>query len=152
MGRYVKKVRSICLVLVVAGLVAACGMVGTSHAPTPAPTAVTCTTGYSAQSPVINLSVADNGRSITAHLCDVIWIVLTGSPSQPWLFVQSSDTTVLAVVPLPLPYLPNGAEAVYLARKTGAAELSSSTAIPPCAPIATCPPPAHWTVDLIVVS
>jgi len=151
-GRSVKKVRSTCLVLVVAGLVAACGMVGTSHAPTPAPTAVACTSGYSAQSPVVNLSVTDNGRSITAHLCDAIWIVLTGSPPQPWLFVQSSDPMVLSVVPLPLPHPPNGTEAVYLARNTGAAELSSTTAIPPCAPIATCPPPANWTVGVTVVN
>jgi hypothetical protein len=126
-------------------------MVGTSHPATPAPAAATCTTGYSAQSPVINLSVADSGRSISAHICDVIWIVLTGSPSQQWLFAQSSDPAVLAVVPLPLPHPPNGAEAVYLAKKTGVAELSSTTAIPPCAPIATCPPPARWNVAVTVV-
>jgi hypothetical protein len=149
MGRSVKKVRSTCLVLVVAGLVAACGMVGTSQAPTPAPAAVACTTGYSAQSRVINLSVADNGRSITAHLCDAIWIILTGSPSRPWLFAQSSNPAVLAVVPLPLPSDANG---VYLAKRTGAAELSSTTAIPPCTPTATCPPPAHWTVGVTVVN
>lgn len=144
--------RSTCLVLIVAGLVAGCGMVGTSDAPTPATAAGACTTGYSAQSPVINLSVTDNGRSITAHLCDTIWMVLTGSPPQPWLFVQSSDPTVLAVVPLPLPHPPIGIEAVYLATKTGRAELSSTTAIPPCAPIATCPPPAQWSVDVNVVN
>ncbi|HXC75613.1 MAG TPA: hypothetical protein VNU19_01035 [Candidatus Acidoferrum sp.] len=143
--------RSTCLVLFVAGLVAACGMTETSQVPTPARAAVACTTGYSAQSPVINLSVTDSGRSITAHLCDAIWIVLAGSPPQPWLFVQSSDPTVLAVVPLPLAHPPNGTEAVYLARKIGAAELSSTTAIPPCTPIATCPPPAQWSVAVTVL-
>jgi hypothetical protein len=144
------EVRTIYLALAAAGLIAACGVVPTSAEPTPTPAAVSCTTGYSAQSPVINLSVADNGRSVRAHPCDVIWIVLTGSETQPWTFVQSSDSAILEVVPLPLPHPLNGTEAVYLARRTGTAQLMSTTAIPPCAPIATCPPPAQWTVSVTV--
>jgi len=137
--------RSACTVLVVVALVVACGA---SHDPAPTKAAV-CTTGYSAQSPVINLTAADSGRSISVHPCGVIWIVLTGAS---WGFVQSSDSTVLAVVPLPLPHPLNGVESVYLAKKVGAAVLQSTTAIPPCAPTATCPAPESWTVSVTVLN
>ena len=138
-----KEMRSACIALLVAGLVMACG---TTHDPAPTQS-VECTTGYSAQSPVTHLTAADNGRSITVHPCDVIWIVLTGSS---WGFVQSSDPTRLAVVPLPLPHPLNGVESVYLAKETGTAELQSTAAIPPCAPTATCPAPEQWTVTVTV--
>jgi hypothetical protein len=110
-----------------------------------------CTAGYSSQSPVINLSRVDDGRSITAPLCAAVWVVLAGSQPVEWQFVQSSDVTVLSVVPLPLPHpTGGGTEAVYLAKHTGTAVLSADAVSLPCVPTANCPTPAHWQVTITV--
>ncbi|HEY1420599.1 MAG TPA: hypothetical protein VGG90_07805 [Candidatus Dormibacteraeota bacterium] len=143
-------VRATVLVILAAGLLAACGYgsaAPASHAPS------TCSGGYSSNSPVINLAVRDNGRSIVAHPCDSIWVVLAGPSDPAWEFVQTSDPGIVAVVPLPLPHPPDGGiEAVFLAKRTGVAELSSYRPAMACPAGAMCLPPPRWAVSVTVVS
>jgi len=137
------------LAVLVAGLLAGCGPAAVSQTST---RSGACTAGYSSQSPVINLSGIDDGHSITAHLCDAISVVLAGTQPVEWQFVQSSDESVLSVVPLPLPHpTGGGTEAVYLANLTGTAVLSADAVSLPCVPQANCPTPAHWQVTVTVM-
>jgi len=144
-------VRTAVLDALVVGLLTACASGLGTPAQSPAPSA--CAAGYSAQSPVIDLAVTDNGRSITASLCDVIWVTLGGGLSGGWQSVETSDPTILALVPLPLPHPPDGGtEAVFLAKHVGVAALSAAGLSVPCAPIANCPTPANWAVTVTVAS
>ena len=143
------RMRTTCLALLAAALVTAC----TGGAPGRPAAAATCTAGWSSGSPVIHLSLKDAGRSLTAPLCDSIAISLAGSPGVQWLSVETSDPTVLEIVPLPLPRPQDGgANAVYLARRTGSAVLSSSRPAMACPPEPGCPAPPPWTVRITVVA
>jgi len=85
-----------------------------------------CTTGYSSGQPVIHLSAKDNGRHVSAHVCNSIDVLLVGSTDNGWGTVQSSDEATLALVPLPHPPLPSGSTfEVFLVKRTGSAALSS---------------------------
>ena len=123
-----------------------------SAAASPALSPANCARGYSGTSPTINLANGDDGRSVTVHLCTTIWVVLRpGDRGSGWQFVQSSDLAVLAVVPLPLPFIPGGVESVYLAKRVGNAQLSSSPPFPSCPPNAMCLAEPRWTVTVAVV-
>lgn len=114
--------------------------------------AAACKAGYSAGSPAHQLANQDDGRSLTVHACDSIWIVLTGATGVQWQFPQTSDTSVLAVVPLPLPAPPpGGTRAVYLAASPGTATLTANRAFS-CPPDAMCMMPRPWMVTLTVVA
>jgi hypothetical protein len=110
-----------------------------------------CSAGYSPGSPSHQLANQDSGRTLTVHVCDSIWILLTGATAVPWQSPHSSDASVLTMVPLPLPAPPpGGARAVYLANATGTAMLSASRTLS-CPPDAMCEAPAPWTVTVTVV-
>lgn len=118
--------------------------------------AATCSTGYSSTNPTIRLTNADNGRAVTAKVCDSIWIMITTpqafvGPSPGWQFPQSSDTSVLEVVPLPLPHPVDGVEAVYLAKHTGRATLTAENGVSNCPPNAMCLAPERWSVTVAVI-
>jgi hypothetical protein len=142
-------VRWIWSAVAIAGLLFACTAQPTTSQQ--ALTRATCSTGY--QSRVdIRLTVADNGRSITAHLCDVIDVYLVGPPSSQWQSIQSSDESVLSIVPLPLPAPPRGgANLVFIAQATGVAVLSSVGPSSSCTKQGACPP-VQWTVGVTVVN
>lgn len=127
-------------------LLAACGNAASGASPTPA--AASCA-GYSSTYPAIKLTNADNGRSIEARVCDSIWIVITGGQGAAGQFPESSDASVLEVVPLPLPHPPNGVEAVYLAKHGGRATLTAQPGIS-CPPNAMCLAPEPWVVTVTV--
>ena len=111
-----------------------------------------CKAGYSPGSPAHRLTNQDDGRSLTVHTCDSVWIVLTGASGVQWQFPQSSDTSVLAVVPLPLPAPPpGGTRAVYLAVGTGTATLTANRAFS-CPPDAMCMMPRPWMVTVTVLA
>jgi len=115
--------RATCLVILAAGLLAGC--VPEYGAPRSSPPADACTAGYSTEA-VIHLSVDDQGRSITTQLCYAIDVLLVGPPAVRWQTVQSSNESVLAILPLPLPAPPpGGTHEVYFAKRTGSASLSS---------------------------
>ena len=123
-----------------------------SAATSPALSPANCARGYSETSPTINLANGDAGRSATVHLCTAVWVTLRpGDRGSDWQFVQSSDPAVLAVVPLPLPFIPGGVESVYLAKRVGNAQLSSSPPFPSCPPNAMCLAEPRWTVTVAVV-
>ena len=125
------------LPVLAAALLAGCG--AGPGALDAAPALSTCTTGYSNQID-IHLSNPDDGRSITANLCDAIDVVLLGRTSSQWQSIDSSDEGVLKVVPLPLPAPPpGGAHDIYLAQQTGTAVLSSVS------------PTCRWSVTVTVV-
>ena len=132
---------------------AACGVVADA---TPTPPAQSCA-GYAASNPTIRLTNANDGTSVTAKLCDSIVVVLSGpegfvGPSPGWQFPQSSDTSVLEVVPLPLPHPANGGvEAVYLAKHPGRATLTAVNGISSCPPNAMCLAPRSWSVTVTVI-
>jgi hypothetical protein len=78
-----------------------------------------CNAGFSSRID-IHLSTGDNGRSITARLCNAIDVLLVGPQTSQWQSIESSDESILSVVPLPLPGPPpGGADLVYLAQRTG---------------------------------
>lgn len=139
-------VRATGLAVLVAGLVAGC--VPDNGVPTPSPAPSRCTSGYSSQL-VLHLAVGDNGHPITTRLCYAIDVLLVGPPSVQWGTVQTSNATILALLPFPLaPPPPGGTHEVYLAESTGSAVLSSVGAS-----VAVCPincAPAHWAVSITV--
>lgn len=146
-GRWIN-VRTVAAVACLVALLSACGSTGAGF--DHAATTPTCG-GYTPASPAHHLTNQDDGRRLTVHVCDSIWIVLTGSTTTPWRFPETSETSVLAVVPLPLPAPPpGGTRAVYLAKNTGSATLSSSRSIS-CPPDAMCVVPPPWTVNVTVV-
>lgn len=123
-----------------------------SAASSPAHSPATCASGYAETSPTINLANDEDGESVTVHLCTAIWVVLRPDDrGSDWQFVQSSDSAVLAVVPLPLPFILGGVESVYLAERVGNAQLSSSPPIASCPPNAMCLPQPRWMVTVAVV-
>jgi hypothetical protein len=151
-------VRATSLALLAVGLIGACteGQATASPSPvarsyataSPTPVAAACIDSYSSSGLTfahvnIPLTVKDNGRSVTAHLCDWIDVLLVGH----WSTVQSSDETLLKVVPLPLHEPPpGGTNLVYEAERTGSAVLSSvSLAVAACPPTL---PTAEQTVCL----
>ena len=139
--------------LVACGTVPAAATPSTpSAAASPALSPANCARGYSETSPTITLANGDDGRSVTVHLCTAIWVALRpGDRGSDWQFVESSDPAVLAVVPLPLPFILGGVESVYLADRIGNAQLSSSRPIASCPPNAMCVAPPRWMVTLAVV-
>ena len=147
-GRRVSVTMRLGLALAVGCLLAGCG------GSTPQiQGAKSCTTGYSAAHGVIQVAVADNGRSLAVPLCDSISAVLAGSPSSQWQTIQSSDERVLEVVPLPLPAPPpGGTRAVYLAKATGTGTLVSAGPDLRCAnPVGICPI-VRWMVKITVIA
>ncbi len=129
---------------------AGCAAANAGAAPPPAATACA---GYSPANPVLRLTTADDGRSFTVHECTSISITLLGSDPGPseWSFPETSDASVLEVVPLPLPHPQNGVEAVYLAKRSGSAAVSSSPGIK-CPPNAMCPSTVRWSVAVTVTA
>src|ERR1700730_7761618 len=123
-----------------------------SAAASPALSPAHCARGYSETSPTINLANGDDGRSVTVQLCTAVWVALRPSDrGSDWQFVQSSDPAVLAVVPLPLPFILGGVQSVYLAERVGNAQLSSSPPMASCPPNAMCLAEPRWTVTVAVV-
>jgi hypothetical protein len=114
--------------------------------------ATTCKTGFSNQID-IHLSVADNRRSITAHLCNAIDVELTGPATSQWQSIESSQEPILSVVPLPLPAPPpGGTHLIYLAARTGSTTLSSVDLKTGCTnQPATCQT-AAWAVRVTVAT
>jgi hypothetical protein len=100
----------------------------------------------------IPLTVSAHDRTVTAHLCEWIEVTLVGPPSSQWQSVQSSDDTILKIVPLPLPAPPpGGTRAVYEAERTGSAVLSSSGPSSLCTNQAAACPAVQWAVTIKVV-
>ena len=136
------------LVLLAAGLLVGC--LPEYGSPTSSGSAGTCTTGYSSES-VIHLTVSDQDRSITTHLCYAIDALLVGPPFGQWQTVQSSNEAILAILPLPLPPPPpRGTHEVYLAKTTGSAFLSSVGETVAC-PLGGKCPVSDWAVTFTVV-
>jgi hypothetical protein len=135
---------SILVAVLVAGCVADPGAASTS------PAVSTCTTGYASRID-IRLSNSDNGRAITAHVCDAIDALLFGRTSSQWQSIDSSDEAVLKVVPLPLPAPPpGGAHDIYLAQQTGTAVLSSMGPSSQCTRQTVVCPTVRWSVRVTV--
>jgi hypothetical protein len=140
-------VRARWLFILVAGLIAGC-VAGPSAADA-LPAVITCTTGYANRIDV-HLSNSDSGSPITAHLCDAIDVLLVGRPPSQWQSIDSSDETILKIVPLPVPAPPpGGAHDIYLAQHTGIAVLSSvNVTSNPCASPGC--PTVRWFVRITV--
>lgn len=142
--------RAACLVVLVLGMLAGC--VPESGAPGPSPAAGKCNAGFSSRVD-IHLSVGDNRRSITAHLCNAIDVLLVGPSTSQWQSIESSNASVLSVVPLPLPGPPpGGAQVIYLADRTGSTVLSSVDLSTTCANQAATCRTAVWSVTVTAVT
>jgi len=103
----------------------------TPHALNPSPTSSACPLGDTIRVD-ISLGLADNGRSVTAHLCAVIAVhvddLSARSPTSSWRQIQSSDDAVLTIVPLPLP----AGDYWFQAKRTGSADLFAEDPTTPC--------------------
>jgi hypothetical protein len=114
--------------------------------------ATTCKTGFSNRID-IHLSVASNDRSITAHLCDAIDVLLLGPATSQWQSIESSQEPILSVVPLPLPPPPRGGtHLIDLAERTGSTILSSVDLKTSCTNQAATCQTAAWAVRVTVVT
>ena len=112
----------------------------------------TCTGGYSSSSPTLHLAIVDDGSAKTVSLCTAIWVLLDSPKNETqWQSVQSSNPSVLEIVPLPLPHPPGGGtEAVYLAKSAGTARLFAQSTNPTCPPGSMCPFLPTWSVTIAV--
>jgi hypothetical protein len=114
-----------------------------------------CANPYSGQSANhvdVQLMARDNNRKIAAHLCDWIVVLLVGPPSSQWQTVESSDDTILKVVPLPLHEPPpGGTNLVFEAERTGSAVLSSVGPSSICTNQTGACPTVRWAVTVTVV-
>ena len=91
----------------------------------------------------MRLDDGDYGRSVIVTLCTAIWVTgpqgMDGFPEQ----MQSSDDSILSIVPLPTP----AGMTVFLAQRTGSAVLSSILDPRSCPSSGVCP---RWTVYVTV--
>lgn len=154
--------RATSLSLLAVGLLGACtwggGHATASPSPaaspvaaSPSPVAEACVDSYAGSgltfAPVnILVTIKDNGRTVTAHLCD--WLEITLGPSATqWQSIQSTDDTTLQIVPLPLHSPPpGGVYEVYEAERVGSVNLWSSLC-----PFGLACPPTSWVVKVNVV-
>ena len=115
-------------------------------------TVATCSAGYSAGNPALHLAITDDGTTQTVSLCTAIWIVLDSPKNEArWQSVESSNPSVLEIVPLPLPHPPGGGtEAVYLAKSAGIAKLFAGSTNPACPPGSYCPFLPTWSATITV--
>ena len=100
-------------------------------APAPAP-------GGPTISPVVVLTVADNGRTVGVHPGDVVEVQLpptfSGNVMWSWSFPQASDPAVLAVLPVPTPY----GTGFFRATAPGRSTLTTVETCTPVAPGVVC--------------
>jgi len=89
-------------------------------------------------SPVVVLTAADNGRTVRVHVGDVVEVKLpptvAGNVTWSWSFPQTSDPSVLAVLPVPVPY----GTALFRAVGAGTARLTSVETCRVTTPPAVC--------------
>jgi len=79
------------------------------------------------------LSTADSGNTYRMSRCQAIGAELFDSASDPcnWTTVQTTDSSVMTMLPLPLPWpAPGGTFDVYGAISAGQAALTSTLACP----------------------
>jgi hypothetical protein len=101
--------------------------------PTAAPTPITVSTGDLCQVQAhiysFPLRVEDNGRRYRMGRCQTVDVLLLHAASDgcSWSTVQTSDSSVVAIVPVPLPPPPRGGtHEIYRATSPGHAYLTSS--------------------------
>lgn len=124
--------------VVVTGL-AACseftttGSTAPSRQPSPAPTPITVSTGDLCQDQGLAYSfplrVEDNGRSYRMGRCQAVDVLLLHAAPDgcSWSTVQTSDSSVMALVPVPLTPPPKGGtHEMYRAMSRGHAYLTST--------------------------
>jgi len=89
-------------------------------------------------SPVVVLTTADNGHAVRVHVGDVVEVQLpptvAGNVTWSWSFPQASDPSVLAVLPVPVPY----GTGLFRAVARGTATLSSVETCTVTTPPAVC--------------
>jgi hypothetical protein len=129
-------------VAAVATCLAGCGARGTTAAPSsgsvPSPitvtTAASCRTGTGpATITWFPLGSEDNGRSYRMVPCQAVGVELLHSAPDGcgWNSVQTTDSAVVAILPIPLPLPPQGATfEVFGAVAAGRATLRSSLSCP----------------------
>ena len=111
--------------------------------------------GAAAATPVSSLTIttvltaADNGRTVTAHVGDVVKVVLP--PVQwSWTTPVASDPKILMFLPLPVPF--NSGQSFFRASTTGTATLSSTKSCHITGQAGVCPMIVQlWTATVHVV-
>jgi hypothetical protein len=72
------------------------------------------------------VSEADQGKTLTVHPGDSIFVVLHGSATEPWAPLQTSDNRVVAAMPLPFFVVDsNDVRGFYRAGEPGTAMLTA---------------------------